>query len=123
MKGEQPSERRFWFDLPFNPGRSALMHKQPDDIWRLDFQLGWEIDREACVRPENVDPLVRAMLGADVEYEPEWYSVYTFQCRRMARFVHGRVLFAGDSAHLVSPFGARGCNGGFADIDNLGLET
>jgi 3-(3-hydroxy-phenyl)propionate hydroxylase len=122
MKGEQPSERWFWFDPPFNPGRSALMHKQPDDIWRLDFQLGWNIDRDACVRPENVDPLVRAMLGQDVDYEPEWFSVYTFQCRRIARFVHGRVVFAGDSAHLVSPFGARGCNGGLADICNLGWK-
>ena len=122
MKGDHPSERWFWFDPPFNPGQSALMHKQPNDVWRLDFQLGWNIDRAACVRPENVDPLVRAMLGDDVEYEPEWYSVYTFQCRRMARFVHGRVLFVGDSAHLVSPFGARGCNGGFADIDNLGWK-
>ncbi|WP_033073519.1 FAD-dependent oxidoreductase [Sphingopyxis sp. MWB1] len=122
MKGDRPSERWFWFDPPFNPGQSALMHKQPDDVWRLDFQLGWNIDREAAVKPENVDPLVRAMLGDDVEYEPEWYSVYTFQCRRMARFVHGRVVFAGDSAHLVSPFGARGCNGGLADVDNLGWK-
>lgn len=122
MKHEMPSERWFWFDPPFNPGRSALMHKQPDDVWRLDFQLGWNIDREAAIRPENVEPYVRAMLGEDVEFEREWYSVYTFQCRRMARFVHGRVVFAGDSAHLVSPFGARGCNGGFADIDNLGWK-
>jgi 3-(3-hydroxy-phenyl)propionate hydroxylase len=122
MEGERPSERWFWFDPPFNPGQSALLHKQPDDVWRLDFQLGWDIDREACIRPENVEPLVRAMLGPDVRFTPEWYSVYTFQCRRMARFVHGRVIFAGDSAHLVSPFGARGCNGGLADIDNLGWK-
>jgi 3-(3-hydroxy-phenyl)propionate hydroxylase len=122
MKGEQPSDRRFWFDPPFNPGQSALMHKQPDDIWRLDFQLGWNIDRAACVKPENVDRYVRAMLGDDIDYDEEWYSVYTFQCRRMARFVHGRVIFAGDSAHLVSPFGARGGNGGLADIDNLGWK-
>jgi 3-(3-hydroxy-phenyl)propionate hydroxylase len=119
MKGERPPERWFWFDPPFNPGQSALLHKQPDDIWRLDFQLGWGIDREAAVKPENVEPYVRAMLGEDVVFEPEWYSIYTFQCRRMSRFVHGRVIFAGDAAHLVSPFGARGCNGGIADVDNL----
>lgn len=122
MKGERPSERWFWFDPPFNPGQSALMHKQPDDVWRLDFQLGWNIDRAAAMLPENVEPLVRAMLGDDVVFEEEWYSVYTFQCRRMARFVHGKVIFAGDSAHLVSPFGARGCNGGLADVDNLGWK-
>lgn len=116
---KRPSERWFWFDPPFNPGKSALLHKQPDDIWRLDFQLGWDIERAACARPEFVEPLVRGMLGDDVRWEKEWYSVYTFQCRRMARFVHGRVIFAGDSAHLVSPFGARGCNGGIADADNL----
>ena len=122
MQQEMPSERWFWIDPPFNPGRSALMHKQPDDVWRLDFQLGWDIDRAAAIRPENVEPFVRAMLGDDIAFEREWYSVYTFQCRRMARFVHGRTVFAGDAAHLVSPFGARGCNGGFADIDNLGWK-
>ena len=119
VKEKRPAERWFWFDPPFNPGQSALLHKQPDDVWRLDFQLGWDIDREACVRPENVAPYVKGMLGDDCEFEPEWYSVYTFQCRRMAQFVHDRVIFAGDSAHLVSPFGARGCNGGVADVDNL----
>lgn len=119
MHGERPSERWFWFDPPFNPGQSALLHKQPDNVWRLDFQLGWDIDRAACILPENVEPYVRAMLGEDVAFEREWYSVYTFQCRRMARFVHGRVIFAGDAAHLVSPFGARGFNGGVADIANL----
>lgn len=118
----RPAERWFWFDPPFNPGRSALMHKQPDNVWRLDFQLGWGIDRAAAARPENVEPYIRAMLGPDVKFTREWYSVYTFQCRRMRRFVHGRVLFAGDSAHVVSPFGARGFNGGLADADNLGWK-
>jgi 3-(3-hydroxy-phenyl)propionate hydroxylase len=37
----------------------------------------------------------------------------------MEKFRHGRVLFAGDSAHQVSPFGARGANSGFQDTDNL----
>ena len=64
-------------------------------------------------------PRIRAMLGHDVEFELEWVSVYTFQCRRMQRFRHGRVLFAGDAAHQVSPFGARGANSGLQDTDNL----
>jgi len=59
------------------------------------------------------------MLGPGVEYELDWCSIYTFQCRRMGRFRHGRVLFAGDSAHQVSPFGARGANSGIQDVDNL----
>ena len=45
--------------------------------------------------------------------------MYTFQCRRMQRFRHDRVIFAGDAAHVVSPFGARGANSGIQDTDNL----
>jgi 3-(3-hydroxy-phenyl)propionate hydroxylase len=119
FKQERPSERWFWFDPPFCKGGTALLHKQPDDIWRLDFQLGWEIDREAAILPENVEPFVKGLIGEDTEFDKEWYSVYTFQCRRMERFVHGSVIFVGDSAHLVSPFGARGANGGFSDAENL----
>ncbi len=119
MKADFPTERWFWFDPPFNPGQSALLHKQPDNVWRIDFQLGWDIDREAVIRPENVIPRIEAMLGPDVTFELEWVSVYTFQCCSMQRYRHNRVLFAGDSAHQVSPFGARGANGGVQDADNL----
>lgn len=118
MKADFPTERWFWFDPPFNPGQSVLLHKQPDDVWRIDFQLGWDIDREAVVKPEFYGPKVDAMLEG-VEWEPEWVSVYTFQCASMEEYRHGRVFFAGDSAHQVSPFGARGCNGGMQDVDNL----
>lgn len=121
FKQERPSERWFHFDPPW-PGASSLVHKQPDGVWRLDFQLGWNIDKKEAVKPENVEPFVRGLLGPDIDFEYEWLSVYTFQCRRMERFVHDRVIFAGDSAHLVSPFGARGCNGGMQDIDNLGWK-
>ena len=116
---ERPSERWFWFDPPFCKGGTALLHKQPDNIWRLDFQLGRDIDRKAAILPENVTPLVRGMLGDDVDFEKEWYSIYTFRCCRMENFVHGPVIFVGDSAHLVSPFGARGANSGLADAENI----
>ena len=119
MQADFPTERWFWFDPPFNPGKSALLHKQPDGVWRIDLQLGWDIDKEAEKRPENVIPRIKAMLGEDVPFTLEWVSVYTFQCRRMERFRHGRVIFAGDSAHQVSPFGARGANSGIQDTDNL----
>jgi len=119
MKADFPAERRFWFDPPFNPGQTSLLHKQADDVWRIDFQLGWDIDREAALSPESVEAKVRGFLGHDADFEYEWVSLYTFQCRRMQRFVHDRVIFAGDAAHLVSPFGARGANGGLQDADNL----
>ncbi len=119
MDAQFPTERWFWFDPPFNRGQSALLHKQPDRVWRIDLQLGWDVDKEAEKRPENVIPRLKAMLGEDVAFELEWVSVYTFQCRRMERFRHGRVLFAGDAAHQVSPFGARGANSGVQDTDNL----
>jgi 3-(3-hydroxy-phenyl)propionate hydroxylase len=119
MHGSFPAERRFWFDPPFARGQSALLHKQPDDVWRLDFQLGWDINREQELEPERVRRRVAGMLGSGARFELVWSSIYTFQCRRLERFVHGRVVFAGDSAHLVSPFGARGANSGVQDIDNL----
>ncbi|APH70374.1 FAD-dependent oxidoreductase [Aquibium oceanicum] len=119
MDADFPTERWFWFDPPFNKGQSALLHKQPDGVWRIDLQLGWNIDKEKEKQPENVVPRLKAMLGEDVSFELEWVSIYTFQCRRMESFRHGRVLFAGDSAHQVSPFGARGANSGIQDADNL----
>ncbi|MFY0617392.1 FAD-dependent oxidoreductase [Shimia sp.] len=119
MEADFPSERWFWFDPPFNQGQSALLHKQPDNLWRIDLQLGRDIDKEREKRPENVLPRLKAMLGDKVKFSLDWISIYSFQCSRMDRFVHGRTIFAGDSAHQVSPFGARGANSGLQDADNL----
>jgi 3-(3-hydroxy-phenyl)propionate hydroxylase len=119
MKAPFPPERRFWFDPPFHPRQSALLHMQPDDVWRIDFQLGPDADPEEEKKPERVLPRLKAMLGEDVAFDLEWVSVYTFQCRRLDRFRRGRVIFVGDSAHLVSPFGARGANSGVQDAENL----
>jgi 3-(3-hydroxy-phenyl)propionate hydroxylase len=118
MKGDFPPERWFWFDPPFHEGHSALLHKQPDDVWRIDLQLGRDADVKAEQAPERVIPRLRQMLGHG-DFSLEWVSVYTFQCRRLERFVHGRVVFVGDAAHQVSPFGARGANSGIQDADNL----
>lgn len=118
-----PAERWFWFDPPFHPNQSVLLHRQPDNVWRIDFQLGWDADPEEEKKPERITPRVNAMLrqalGREVPFELEWASVYTFSCQRMDSFRHGRVFFAGDSAHGVSPFGARGANSGVQDADNL----
>ena len=119
MEAPFPSERRFWFDPPFHPGQTVLLHKQGAELWRVDFQLGWDADPEEEKRPENVARRLSAMLGPGIPFELGWISVYTFRCRRLERFRHGRVLFVGDSAHQVSPFGARGGNGGVQDADNL----
>ncbi len=118
MTAAFPTERWFWFDPPFHSGQSALLHKQPDDVWRIDLQLGPDADVDAERQPERVRPRIERMLGHR-NFELEWVSVYTFQCRRLDRFVHGRVLFAGDAAHQVSPFGARGANSGVQDAENL----
>lgn len=118
MTAEFPTERWFWFDPPFHDGQSALLHRQPDDVWRIDLQLGPDADPVAERRPENVRPRIARMLGHD-QFEFEWISIYKFQCRRMQRFVHERVIFAGDAAHQVSPFGARGANSGLEDGENL----
>jgi len=122
MKADLPSERWFWFDPPFHDGGSALLHRQPDDIWRIDLQLGRDADPEIERHPERVIPRLAAMLGPEHRFDLEWASVYTFQCRRLERFRHGRVIFAGDSAHQVSPFGARGGNSGIQDTGNLGWK-
>ena len=119
MKADFPAERWFWFDPPFHPNQSVLLHRQADNVWRIDFQLGWNADPEEEKEPEKVIPRIKAMLGDEREFELEWVSVYTFQCRRMQEFRHGRVLFVGDAAHQVSPFGARGANSGIQDTDNL----
>ena len=118
MMAEFPTERWFWFDPPFHAGRSALLHKQPDDIWRIDLQLNRYADPAIEKQPEHVRPRIARMLGHD-KFDFEWISLYKFQCRRMDRFIHGRVIFAGDAAHQVSPFGARGANSGLEDAENL----
>jgi 3-(3-hydroxy-phenyl)propionate hydroxylase len=119
MEGEFPSERWFWFEPDFHNGQSALLHKQPDNIYRIDLQLGWDADPEKESDPKRIIPRIEKVIGHS-DFKLDWTSIYTFQCRRLSRFVHDRVIFVGDSAHIVSPFGARGGNGGLQDVDAIG---
>lgn len=114
-----PNERRFFFDPPWNPGRQVLIHPQPDDTWRIDWQVPSGTDVEAERTSGGLERRIRAVIGAATPYELLWLTPYRFHQRLVERFRLGRVLLAGDAAHLVSPFGARGLNSGVADAENL----
>lgn len=101
------SERRFYFDPPWNPGRQVLIHACPDSTYRIDWQVPENYDLIEDERTGGLDRRIRAVVG-DSPYEIVWKSVYRFQSRSADRLQIGRVLLAGDVGHLVSPFGARG---------------
>ena len=111
------TERRFYFDPAWNPGRQVLIHPCPDSTFRIDWQVpaGYDLDAEAA--SGALDARIRAIIG-ERAYEIVWSSVYRFHSRCVDRMRVGRVLLAGDAAHLVSPFGARGLNSGVADAEN-----
>lgn len=114
-----PDERRFFFDPPWNPGRQVLVHPQPDKVWRIDWQVPAPVDVEEERRTGRLDERIRRVLGGDVDYEIVWLSQYTFAQRLAERFRVRRVFLAGDAAHLMSVFGARGMNSGMQDAVNL----
>ena len=115
-------ERLAWFDPPSNPGSTILMHRQPGDVWRIDYQIRDDEDPVAAVEPENVLPRVQShlsMIGETAPWKALWISIYNAKCLTLDRYRHGRVLFAGDAAHLVPIFGVRGLNSGLDDAGNL----
>lgn len=118
----RPVERLAWFDPPSNPGSTILMHRQPDDVWRIDYQLRDDEDGDEALKPENILPRVQshlAMIGEDRPWKMLWASMYNAKCLTLPRYRQGRVLFAGDAAHLVPIFGVRGLNSGLDDAANL----
>lgn len=122
QKTKRAVERLAWFDPPSNPGSTILMHRQPDDVWRIDYQIRDDEDPVEAVKPENVLPRVRShleMIGETEPWEPLWISIYNAKCLTLPSYRHGRVLFAGDAAHLVPIFGVRGLNSGLDDAANL----
>lgn len=113
-----PDERHFHFDAPFNPGRTTLIHPQPDSTWHIDFQVGADIDAEEERSSGRLDKRIRAVIG-DIPYELHWLTTYRFKQLRARQFQKGRCFLVGDAAHLTSPYGARGMNSGISDAENL----
>jgi 3-(3-hydroxy-phenyl)propionate hydroxylase len=119
---QRPVERLAWFDPPSNPGSTILMHRQPDNVWRIDYQVGDHEDPIEAVKPENVLPRVQShltMIGETAPWKPLWISIYNAKCLTLPDYQHKQVLFAGDAAHLVPIFGVRGLNSGLDDAGNM----
>ncbi|PRZ42866.1 pentachlorophenol monooxygenase/3-(3-hydroxy-phenyl)propionate hydroxylase [Antricoccus suffuscus] len=114
---EWAKERRFYFDPEWNPGRQVLVHPCPDSTFRVDWQVPPHFDLSAEERDGGLDRRIRQIIG-ERPYEIVWRSVYRFQSRHTNRFRVGRALLAGDCAHLLAPFGARGLNSGVQDAEN-----
>jgi 2-polyprenyl-6-methoxyphenol hydroxylase-like FAD-dependent oxidoreductase len=112
-------ERHFHFDPPWNPRRQVLIHPQPDGVWRIDWQVPPEIDAEAELVSGRLGTRIRQVIGEATPYELVWMTAYRFSQRLADAFRVGRVFVAGDAAHVISPFGARGLNSGVADAENL----
>ncbi|WP_322031232.1 FAD-dependent oxidoreductase [Paraburkholderia sp. J76] len=122
LDSARPTERLAYFDPASNPGSTVLVHKQPDNVWRIDYQLRDGEDADEAIKPENVMPRVQSllnMMGEKASWSPVWITIYKANALTLERYRHGRVLFAGDAAHLVPIFGVRGANSGIDDADNL----
>ena len=113
------SQRHFHFDPPWNPGRQVLIHPQPDGIWRVDWQVAPDTDAEAERVNGGLDRRIRQVVPPGVAYELVWMTGYRFSQRIVGQMRVGRAFLAGDAAHVMSPFGARGLNSGVADAENL----
>jgi 3-(3-hydroxy-phenyl)propionate hydroxylase len=114
-----PVERHTWIEAPFNENRAVWQHLMADDVWRLDYQMEPDCDMAAVAREDVVRARLERQFGKDVACEIVWVGPYSYRGECLRRFRHGRVLFIGDAAHVVSPFGARGGNSGLQDADNL----
>ena len=120
-----PTERLCFFDPDWNSGNNVLVHREPDGIWRVDFRLPDDETAEAALEPATLAARidrVLAMVGRPVPWELDWATVYTANTLTLPDFRAGRVLFAGDAAHLLPIFGVRGANTGFQDAGNLGWK-
>jgi 3-(3-hydroxy-phenyl)propionate hydroxylase len=114
-----PTERHTWVEAPFNENRAVWQHLMGDEVWRIDYQMAPNADPDVVSREDVVRERLARQFGADCEVEIVWVGPYAYRSECVDRMRCGRVFFMGDSAKVVSPFGARGGNTGIADADNL----
>ena len=93
--------------------------EEPGGLWRAIFPLQENEDEEAALRPEQVESRLQKFFPKPGEYETRYVNVYGVHQRVASTFRLGRVLLAGDSAHLNNPIGGMGMNGGIHDGLNL----
>jgi 3-(3-hydroxy-phenyl)propionate hydroxylase len=121
-----PTERLAYFDPEWNPGNTILMHREPNGIWRVDYQLPEGETPEEALRPESLKARIDAQLAMigfpGIDWEMDWSSVYSARTLTLTDYVHGNVIFTGDAAHLLPIFGVRGANTGFQDAQSLGWQ-
>jgi 3-(3-hydroxy-phenyl)propionate hydroxylase len=125
MEHDFPTERRAFFEPAANPGGTVLIHKQPDDIWRVDYQLREGESDVDAIQEETIRRRVGAILddiGHTGPWDLEWWSIYTANTLCLEDYRQGRIFFIGDSAHIVPIFGVRGLNNGLADAHNIGWK-
>ena len=122
FKTPPPVERHTWIEAPFNGGRAVWQHLMADGVWRIDYQMAPGANADEVSRTEVVRERLNAQFGRtlqDDEFEIVWVGPYAYRSECLNQLRHGRVFFAGDAAHVMSPFGARGGNSGVQDADNL----
>ena len=122
FKEKLPVERWTWVEAPFNDNRAVWQHLMADDVWRMDFQMGPDTDLDYVSRHDVAAERIRRQLGDGVEFELVWVGPYSYRAQLIETFRKGRTFFLGDSAHAMSPFGARGGNSGIQDAENLGWK-
>lgn len=118
-----PKERHTWIEAPFNDNRAVWQHLMADDVWRIDYQMAPDADPAYVSREDVVRERLARQFGQETQVDIVWVGPYAYrsECVDSMSAAAGtsEVFFMGDSAKVVSPFGARGGNTGIADADNL----
>ena len=107
------SDPREWCNL------FKVRGKQPPGLWRAIFPIPDDEDETTALSPERIEARLQKFFPKAGPYHVEYVNLYPVHQRVAATFRKGRVLLAGDSAHVNNPIGGMGMNGGMHDGFNL----